>query len=165
MLELTKKKKKGTPCPKTKKKPQWDGRRGCHHSEVKSHTRQVGDLQTRTIIPKKFSHSCKGSEPHIRLPSLGIQQKDWEFPRNLALRARGIWLQAFQTETPVLEGTYKILHRPRPRGEEQWPPQETEPKLPASVGGPAVEAWVGGRGALEGSPWCKPFWNSPLILP
>ena len=26
-------------------------------------------------IPKKFSHS---SEPHIRLPSLGIQQRDWD---------------------------------------------------------------------------------------
>ena len=43
---------------------------------------------------------------------------------------------------------------------------ETEPELPASVGEPAVEVWVGGgQGALEGSPWCKPSWNAPLILP
>ena len=25
----------------------------------------------RTIIPKKFSHYCEGSEPHINLPRLG----------------------------------------------------------------------------------------------
>ena len=29
-------------------------------------------------IPKKFSHCCDSSEPHIRLPSLGIQQRDWD---------------------------------------------------------------------------------------
>ena len=39
---------------------------------------------------KKFSHYCEGSEPHIRLPSLGIQQRDWESPGNLDLRASGI---------------------------------------------------------------------------
>ena len=26
----------------------------------------------RTVIPKKFSHSCEGSETQIRLPSLGM---------------------------------------------------------------------------------------------
>ena len=30
----------------------------------------------RTIIPKKSFSCCEGSEPHIRLPILGIQQKD-----------------------------------------------------------------------------------------
>ena len=39
-------------------------------------------------------------------------------------------------------------------------PQEADPKLPASVGGPPVEAWLGqglttGMGALEGPPWHK----------
>ena len=29
-------------------------------------------------------------------PSLGIQQRDWESPGNLALRVSGIWSQAFQ---------------------------------------------------------------------
>ena len=48
-------------------------------------------------------------------------------------------------------------------------PQEADPKLPASVGGPTVEAWVGqglttGTGALEGPPWCKHS-SSPLTLP
>ena len=53
-------------------------------------------------------------------------------------------------------------------------PEETEPKPPASAGGSPVEAWVG-RGSpqgwalaaavLEGLPWCKPSWRSPLTLP
>ena len=45
-------------------------------------------------------------------------------------------------------------------------PQETEPKLPASVGGPSVEAWVR-RGSPQRwdtgiNPWHKPSWSSPL---
>ena len=38
-----------------------------------------------------------------------------------------------ETDTPLLEGTNKILHAPGPRG------KETEPDLPASVGGPLVK--------------------------
>ena len=53
-------------------------------------------------------------------------------------------------------------------------PQETEPKLPASVGGSPVEVWVsngqhkdGGTGSnrLGRYPWSKPSWNLPLTLP
>jgi hypothetical protein len=33
---------------------------------------------------------CEGSEPHIRLPRLGIQQMDWESSGNLTLKASGI---------------------------------------------------------------------------
>ena len=44
----------------------------------------------RTIIPKKFSHCCEDSEPHIRLSSLRIQERDWDSPRNLTLKASRI---------------------------------------------------------------------------
>ena len=44
----------------------------------------------RTIIPKQESHCCKGSETHIRLPSLGIQQREWEYPGNLTFKASRI---------------------------------------------------------------------------
>ena len=37
-------------------------------------------------IPKKFSHCCEVSEPGVKLPSLRIQQRDWEYPRNLTLK-------------------------------------------------------------------------------
>ena len=47
--------------------------------------------------------------------------------------------------------------------------QETEPPLPANVGGPPVEHGLAGAhhrdGALEGPPGCKPSWSSPLTLP
>ena len=36
-------------------------------------------------------------------------------------------------------------------------PQETEPKLPASVGGPPVKEWVG-----RGSPQGRGHWKIPL---
>ena len=51
--------------------------------------------------------------------------------------------------------------------------QETEPKLPASVGGSPVKMWIGRAhhrdGALaaavwEGPPWHKSSWRSPLTL-
>ena len=42
-----------------------------------------------------------------------------------------------ETQSSVLEGTNKILHAPKPRGEDQSS-QETEPKLPASVAGPGL---------------------------
>ena len=72
-----------------------------------------------------------------------------------------------ETETPVLEGTNKILCTPRSRRKEQVAPQEAEPKLPAGVGGCPVQAWVGralpqGRGQCP--PWCKPFCRSLLTV-
>ena len=49
----------------------------------------------RTIIPQKFSHCYKSSRTHNGFPNQGIQQRDWEAPRNLTLEASGIWLQNF----------------------------------------------------------------------
>jgi len=56
--------------------------------------------------------------PHVRLPSLGIQQRDWESSGNLTLKTRLPHAWGKQ-ETPLLEGTYKILCKPGPRGKEQ----------------------------------------------
>ena len=43
-------------------------------------------------------------------------------------------------------------------------PEETEPKLPDSVGGPAVEVWVG-RGSPEGwGHWKVPFGVKSLTV-
>ena len=48
-------------------------------------------------------------------------------------------------------------------------PQETEPELPGSVGGSPVEHGLAGAHhrdrALEGRPWSKLSWSSPLTLP
>lgn len=64
--------KKDASCPKTKKKPQQDGRRGT--IMIKLNTILTGWVinDWTTIISKKFSNYCKGSEPHVRLLSLNI---------------------------------------------------------------------------------------------
>ena len=56
---------------------------------IKSNTVPVGwaTYKLESNIPKKFSHSCEDSEDHIRVSSLGIQQRDREFPGNLTLKA------------------------------------------------------------------------------
>ena len=69
---------------KKKKKRKSQNRDGEYHNKIKSHTCWVGDPQKRTIIPKKLHHCCEDSEPHFRLPSIRIQQRDWESPGNLA---------------------------------------------------------------------------------
>ena len=86
----------------------------------------------RKIIPKKFSHCCEVSRPQNRLPNLGIQQRDWEFPQNLTLKVSRIWLQNFHRtgEKETLGRTNKTLCALQPRRKEQWPHQELD--LPGS---------------------------------
>ena len=83
-----------------------------HVQKQRSHSKMVVGVQTqqnqipyppggwptdwRTIIPKKFSHYCEVSEPHIKLPSLEIWHRDWESPGNLSLSTSRIWLKDFQ---------------------------------------------------------------------
>ena len=45
---------------------------------IKSNPIPAGSVthKLKNNIPKKFSHCCDSYEPHIRLPSLGIQQRD-----------------------------------------------------------------------------------------
>ena len=65
--------KKRYPMSKDKGEAATRWQEGRNHVKIKSHTCWVGDWRPR--IPKKFSH-CKGSMPHIRLPNLGIWQRD-----------------------------------------------------------------------------------------
>ena len=58
-----------------------------------------------------------------------------------------------ETETPLLEGTHKVVGGSGPRGRSS-DPGETEPDLPASVGGFPAE--VGGG---CGSPWGQGHWQ------
>ena len=98
--------------------------------EVQSLQNQIQYLQGgwpsnwRTMIPKKFSHRCKGSEPHVRLPNLGSDKGmrnplgiwPWR-PERFDFRISG---GLGGTETPLLEGSNKTLCTPRLRGKEQW---------------------------------------------
>ena len=72
----------------------------------------------RRVRPKKFSHCCKSSRAHNRFPNLRIQQRYWEPPGNLTLKASGIWLQNFHRkvwENRLWEGTNKALCAPGER--------------------------------------------------
>ena len=78
----------------------------------------------RTITPKKFSRCCESSRAHNKLPSLDIQQKDWEPPGKHSRRAQQnlvcTWTQEKETVTP----------------------RETEPDLPVSVWESPAELWA-----------------------
>ena len=120
-LELT---KKDTPHPKTKKKLQWDGRRGA--ITAKSNpitagwvTHRLENTYTTEVHPLEWS-----SKPHVRLPNLGVRQQEEEFLENQTLKASGIWVQDFDrtgarrdstlgghTQSSVCIGT---------QGKEQW---------------------------------------------
>ena len=55
------------------------------HNHDKSNPKATGGRPTnwRIIILQKFSHWSEGSEPHVRLPNLGVRQQDQESPGNL----------------------------------------------------------------------------------
>ena len=77
------------------------------------------------MIPTKFSHCCEDSEPHIRLPRLRIQERYWESPGNLTLKASRIWWQDFhKTEgnrDSTLQRHKQNLCAPRLSRKEQCP--------------------------------------------
>ena len=70
---------------------------------------------------EKFSRCWEDSEPHVRLPGLGVWQRDWVSPGSLTLKASRIWLQDWGGQSLVLEGTHRILYVPGSGRKEQWP--------------------------------------------
>ena len=83
MLEPTKKRYR-TSKDKEEARRQWEG---SYQDKMKSYAHWVGNLQTgKTIIPKKLSHCCKGSRPHIMPPRLGLgipSESDFEGQKDL----------------------------------------------------------------------------------
>ena len=115
MLKPTK--KKDTLSLKTKKKPQWDGKRGA--IMIKSNpipawwvTHRLENNNTKEILPLlwRFWTPCKASQPGNLTNGLG-RPMGFDYKSSKGLR---------ETEIPGLEGTNRILHAPRPRREEQW---------------------------------------------
>ena len=91
-LELT---KKHTPHPKTKEKPQWDGRWGA--ITVKSNpitarwvTQRLENTYTTEVhlLEWRLWAPCQVANP-------GVQQREEEFLENQTWKASGIWLQDF----------------------------------------------------------------------
>lgn len=103
-----------------------------NHNKITSLTCWVGDPLTAEQYAKKFSHCCEGSEPHVRFPSLEIQQMDYKYPGYLTLKPVGLNCRTqdwAETETP------KQKHVHQDQGERAVTLQETEPDLPARVEG------------------------------
>ena len=121
-LELT---KKDTPHPKTKEKPQWDGRRGVirvksnpitagwvTHRLENTYTTEVHPLEWRFWAPRQ-------------VPNLGVRQREEEFLENQALKASGIWWQdcdrTGRNRDSTLGGHTQSSVRIGTQGKEQWP--------------------------------------------
>ena len=129
------------------------------------HTHQVGDPQIGNNNTKELLLLGKGSEPHIRHPSLGVPQwlglpreTDLESQRDMITRLSQDWrkqrLQSWRTQTkPCDTKTQK-------KG--AVTPQKTEPKLPASVGGAPVEEWVSWGPQQGWGHWKVPLGLNPL---
>ena len=115
--------KKDTSYPKTKKKPQQDG--GRDTIKIKSNllpavwvTHKLENYTTKEVLPflGRFQTPHQGSQPGDPTMGLGIPSKSdledqWELTIGLP--------QDWGKQTPVLDGTNKILCAPRPRGKEQ----------------------------------------------
>ena len=134
--------------PKTKK-PQWDSR-GVEIT-IKSNSIPAGWViqnNSKEVLPLLW-----GSEPHVRVPSLGIWQRlirnpkefvsegQWDLIKRLPQNWGKQRLQPWRAKT-------KTLHTSRLRGKEQWS-FPAESKWLASAGGSPVQAWIS-RGLPQG---------------
>ena len=85
---------------------------------IKSSTHQEDDSQRgKIIISHKFSRRGESSEPHVRLPSLGVCHQEEESSEHSACKARGLDCELSgtgETETPLLEGAHKGSCTARP---------------------------------------------------
>ena len=121
-LELT---KKDTTHPKTKEKPQWDGRRGA--ITVKSNPITAGSVthKLENIYTTEVHPWSEVSEPHVRLPKLGVWQWEEEFLENQTLKASRIWLQDFDrtggNRDSTLGGHTQSSVHIGTQGKKQWP--------------------------------------------
>ena len=130
-----------------------------------NNTKEVGSLLWRFWAPHQ------AAQP-------GVQQRDWESPGNLTLKVSRIWLQDFhRTGGNRLHSwrtqTRSCMHQdPGERSSdltEDW----TRPKCwcwRVSYGGVGQQWLATGMRALteavlEGAPWNKSPWRSPLTLP
>ena len=140
---------------KTKKRLQQDGRRSA--VMIKSNPIPA-EWQTnwRTIIPKKFSYCCEGSELHVRLLSLGIWQRDWKSSGNLNLNASWIWLQDFHRtgeKDSTLGGHKQNLAFIKTQGTGTMTPRRLNQTHVQVLEGLLGKAWVGSGSPQEPGHW------------
>ena len=122
-LELT---KKDTPHLKTKEKLQWDGKRGwitiksnpitagwVTHKLENNYTTEVQPLEWRFWAPYQASEPGDSSNRSRNFQRIRL----WRLAEFDCRTSRGLG----ETETPLLEGTHRVVCASGPRGKEQWP--------------------------------------------
>ena len=157
---------KDTPCPKIKKKPLWEWRRGTITIKSNPILFKLENNNTKEVLPLlkvlkvwKFWTTCHTSQS-------GYPTKGLEIPRDSYLEDQWDLI----TRLPVLEGTNKTLLTPRLRGKEQWPHRRMSQSYLLVLEG---LLWCGsagfhrrdggtGNSSLWRSPWCKSSWRLPL---
>ena len=172
--------KKDTPHPKIKEKPQQDNWRGA--IMIKSNPIPTGSAahklendNTKEVFPlfQKFWDPTSGFPAWVSGKGTGNPQgiRLWR-PVGFDCRtSTGLG----ETDSTLGGHKQNLVHTgPRERSSAS---QETEPGLPASVGGSPVGHGLAVAGCgdtasgplasavLEGAPWCEPSWGSPLALP
>ena len=149
-----------------KKKLQQDGRRGTNI--IKSNPISVRWWPTnwRTITSKMFSHSCEGSKPHVRLPSLGSWQRDWESPGNLTVKASRLWLQDSHRTGKQRPHCWRaqtkscVLQDPEERSSD---PTGDWTRPTTTVGGSPMEVGVSSGSSWGQGHWPQQSWKMPLV--
>ena len=114
-------KKKGTPSPKTKEKPQREGRGTQSRKNQISYLLDRQPTNWKTIIPQKFFHGSENSKPQAGFPASSNWSKSPQ--RIWLLRPAGFDCKTSkgleETESPLLEGTHKVSCTPVPSGKQQ----------------------------------------------
>ena len=113
----------------------------------------------------------------VRLPSVGIQQRDWESPGNLNLKPVGFDYKTStglgETDSSLGGHQQNLAHTKTQRKGSVTPPGDWTKTTcwcwKVSCVGMDWQALTTGMGALaaavwEGPPWCKPSWKLPLAL-
>ena len=117
--------KKYTSHPKTKKKLQWDGRRGANN-KIKSHNHRVCDSQTgEQSYHRSPCTGLKVLSPMSGFPTWGSGNGRRNPQRIKLWRLAGFDCRTLtglgETETPLLEDTHKVVCTSGPRRKELWP--------------------------------------------
>ena len=140
-LKLT---KKDTPHPKTKEKPQWDGRRST--ITIKSNpitagwvTHKLENTYTTEVHPLEWMFWASR-----QASNLGVRQWEEEFLENQTLKTSGLSLQVFDrnggNRDSTLGGHTQSSVRIGTQGKEQWPHRRLNQTYPLVLEG-LLQRW------------------------
>ena len=168
--------KKDTSRPRQEAAVRWQ--EGCNHNKTKFHTSWGVTHKLENNNTKEVLHCYESSEPHVRLPSLGIWQRVWECPGNLTLKTSGNWLQDFQRTGENRDSSlgghkHNILGTKTQEKGIVTPLRQNQIHLLVLEGllwshrseRPHHRDGGAGSSSPEDGPWHESSWRSPLSLP